>query len=54
MILHSFLQARWIYSHVHVWWLEASLIDVVESEGLSGVGAVLVHLHRCPAASLGV
>lgn len=42
------------YSHVDVRRLEASLVDVVESEGLSGVGAVLVHLHRRPAASLGV
>ena len=26
--------------------LEAALVDVVEGEGLRGVGAVLVHLHR--------
>lgn len=41
-----------IDSHVDVWRLEASLVDVVEGEGLRGVGAVLVHFHRCPAASL--
>lgn len=27
-------------------WLEAALVDVVEGEGLGGVGTVLVHLHR--------
>lgn len=41
-------------SHVDVWRLEASLVDVVEGEGLRGVGAVLVHFHRRPAASLAV
>lgn len=35
-----------------VWGLEASLVDVVEGEGLRGVGAVLVHLHRRPGAAL--
>lgn len=29
--------------HVHVWRLEAALVDVVVCEGLRGVGAVLVH-----------
>lgn len=29
--------------HVHVWRLEAALVDVVVCEGLCGVGAVLVH-----------
>ena len=43
-----------VYSHVDVWRLEAPLVDVVEGEGLRGVGAVLVHLHRRPAAPLGV
>lgn len=43
-----------IDSHVDVWRLETSLVDVVEGEGLRGVGAVLVHFHRCPAASLAV
>lgn len=42
-----------LYSHVDVWWLEASLVDVVEGEGLRGVGAVLVHLHHRPGAALG-
>lgn len=32
--------------------LESSLVDVVESEGLRGVGTVLVHLHRSAAAPL--
>lgn len=41
-------------SHVDVRRLEASLVDVVEGEGLSGVGAVLVHLYSHPAASLSV
>lgn len=36
-----------------VWRLEAALVDVVEGEGLRGVGAVLVHLHRRPGAALG-
>lgn len=40
-------------SHVDVWRLEAALVDVVEGEGLRGVGAVLVHLHRRPGAALG-
>lgn len=40
------------YSHVNMWRLEASLVNVVEGEGLGGVGAVLVHLHRCPVAPL--
>lgn len=30
-------------------WLEAALVDVVEGEGLGGVGAVLVHLDDEPA-----
>lgn len=29
--------------HVHVWRLEAALVDVVVCEGLRWVGAVLVH-----------
>lgn len=32
--------------------LEAALVDVVEGEGLRGVGAILVHLHRRPGAAL--
>lgn len=40
-------------SHVDVWRLEAALVDVVEGEGLRGVGAVLVHLYRRPGAALG-
>lgn len=43
-----------IDSHVDVRRLEASLVDVVKGEGLRGVGAVLVHFHRRPAASLAV
>lgn len=39
------------YSHVHVRWLKASLVDIVESKGLSGVGAVLINFHSHPAAS---
>lgn len=39
-------------SHVDVWRLEAALVDVVEGEGLGGVGAVLVHLHGRPAPAL--
>lgn len=35
-----------------VWRLEAALVDVVEGEGLCGVGAVLVHLHRRPGPAL--
>ncbi len=50
-VAYGFLQP---YSHMDVWRLEASLVDVVEGEGLSGVGAVLVYLHCRPAASLGV
>ena len=37
--------SRCVYSHVDVRRLEAALVDVVEGEGLRGVGAVLVHLH---------
>lgn len=43
-----------VYSHVDMWWLEASLVDVVEGKGLSGVRAVLVYLYRRPVASLRV
>lgn len=49
MITSSYIS---IYSHVNVRRLEASLVDVVEGERLSGVGAVLVHLHSGPVASL--
>lgn len=35
--------------HLHVRRLEAALVDVVEGEGLGGVGAVLVHLDDEPA-----
>lgn len=35
--------------HLHVRWLKAALVDVVESEGLGGVGTVLVHLNNEPA-----
>lgn len=45
--------AQQLDSHVDVWRLEAALVDVVEGEGLRGVGAVLVHLHRRPGAALG-
>lgn len=41
-------------SHVNVRRLEAALVDVVEGEGLRGVGAVLVHLHRRAAPPLAV
>lgn len=47
-------QKTMLDSHVDVWRLEASLVDVVEGEGLSGVGAIFVYLHRCPVASLGL
>lgn len=49
MITSSYIS---IYSHVNVRWLEASLVDIVEGESLSGVGAVLIHLHSSPVASL--
>lgn len=45
---------RRFYSHVDLWRLEASLVDVVEGEGLSGVGAVFVYFHCRPVASLGL
>lgn len=51
--LHHQVQSAGVYSHVDVWRLEASLVDVVEGEGLCGVGAVLIHLHRRPGAALG-
>lgn len=41
-------------SHVNMRRLESSLVDVVEGEGLCGVGAVLVHLHGRTAAPLAV
>lgn len=41
-------------SHVNVWWLESSLVNVVEGESLRRIGAVLVHLHRRAAAALAV
>lgn len=47
------VQSAVVYSHVDVWRLEASLVDVVEGEGLCGVGAVLIHLHRRPGTALG-
>lgn len=31
------------YSHMHVWRLEATLVNVVMSEGLGRIRAVLVH-----------
>lgn len=37
---------------MNVWRLESSLVDVVEGEGLRGVGAVFVHLHRRAATPL--
>lgn len=37
---------------MNVWRLESSLVNVVEGEGLRGIGAVLVHLHRRAAATL--
>lgn len=40
---------RAAYLHLHMRWLEAALVDVVEGEGLGGVGAVLVHLDEKPA-----
>lgn len=33
-----------LHLHLHVRWLEAALVDIVEGEGLGGIGAVLVHL----------
>lgn len=47
------IRTQQLDSHVDVWRLEAPLVDVVEGEGLRGVGAVLVHLHRRPGAALG-
>ena len=40
---------RGAHLHLHVWRLEAALVDIVEGEGLGGVGAVLVHLDDEPA-----
>lgn len=37
-----------------MWGLEASLVDVVEGEGLGGVCAVFIHFHRRLVASLGL
>lgn len=40
------------FLHVDVGRLEATLVDVVEGEGLSGVGTVFVHLHHSSSSSL--
>lgn len=40
------------FLHVDVGRLEATLVDVVEGEGLSRVGAVFVHLHHSSSSSL--
>lgn len=40
------------FLHVDVGRLEATLVDVVEGEGLSWVGAVFVHLYHSSSSSL--
>lgn len=54
MIQHLFVIASGIYSHVHMRRLKASLVDVVEGEGLSGVSAIFIHLHQHPVALQGL
>lgn len=40
------------FLHVDVGRLEATLVDVVEGEGLSWVGAVFIHLYHSSSSSL--